>query len=165
MRTTFLLLGLAVLSLAACVKPPEYPIEPELTFLGLSRDSMVQGATLEDSILVRLGFTDGDGDITPDAESTEPNVFVVNRRTNETVSSFKLDPIDEPGAENGISGDLTLVVFTTCCDYPDFVLEFPCTPSEAYPVDTLELEAFLIDRAGNESNRVALAPVFLICNR
>ncbi len=163
--TSITAFGLFLLGATGCLKAPEYPLEPVITFEALSRDSMVQGSLLEDSITVLLSFTDGDGDISLDGSSTESNVFLENRKTGETVSSFKLDPIPEMGAENGISGDLSLRVFTTCCDYPPFVLEFPCQPSMSYPVDTLLLEAYMIDRAGNESNRVDLPPVILICDR
>lgn len=157
--------GMLVLGAVGCLSAPEYPIEPVVTFERLSRDSMIQGSLLEDSISVILSFTDGDGDISLLESDTISNVFLENRKTGETVSSFKLDPIPEQGAENGISGDLRLRVYTTCCDYPPFVLEFPCQPSMSYPVDTLLLEAYIIDRAGNESNRVDLPPVYLICDR
>lgn len=160
--TAFVLL---VLGTVGCLKAPEYPIEPVVTFERLSRDSMIQGSLLQDSISVFLSFTDGDGDITLLESDTISNVFLENRKTGETVGSFKLDPIPEVGAENGISGDLQLRVYTTCCDYPPFVLEFPCQPSASYPIDTLLLEAYMVDRAGNESNRVDLPPVFLICDR
>jgi len=157
--------GMLVFGALGCLKAPDYPVEPVVTFERLSRDSMVQGSLLEDSISVFLSFTDGDGDITLLENDTFSNVFLENRKTGETVGAFKLDPIPEIGAENGISGDLLLRVYTTCCDYPPFVLEFPCQPSASYPIDTLLLEAYMIDRAGNESNRVDLPPVFLICDR
>lgn len=158
--------ALAVLaSLASCLRPPEYPLEPVLTFEGISRDSMLQGVGTEDSISVFLSFTDGDGDINPSNAVEMPNVILVNRRSLDTVTTFQLDPIPEEGAENGISGDLRLRVYTTCCDYPPSVPEFPCEPSNNFPVDTLLLEAYMVDRAGNESNRVDVAPIYLICNR
>ena len=155
----------AWLLLQGCLQPPEYPIGPELVFLGLSRDTMIQGATLQDSISVFFSFTDGDGDIAFPASDTTPSVFISNRRTGEVITAVKLDPIDENGIENGISGELRVLMYTTCCDYPPFVLEFPCTPSQSYPIDTLLLEAYMRDRAGNESERVELSPVYLICNR
>lgn len=160
--------GLTLLSLTAmtaCLQPPDYPLEPVLTFEGISRDSMIQGAGTNDSIAVLLSFTDGDGDIAPTDDDADPNVFLVNRRTGEEQSRFVLNPIPEEGAENGISGSLQLRVYTTCCDYPDFVTALLCSPSDQYPVDTLSLEAYLVDRAGNESNRVDLPPVYLICDR
>jgi hypothetical protein len=162
--TSIAAFGMFLLGASGCLQPPDFPLEPVVTFESLSRDSMIQGSLLEDSITVTLSFTDGDGDIALLENDTFSNVFLENRRTGETVGSFKIDPIPEMGAENGISGDIALRVFTTCCDYPPFVLEFPCQPSRAFPVDTLLLEAFIIDRAGNESNRVNLPPVFLICD-
>ena len=163
----FAALGLAALatSLAACLEEPEYPDTPFLRFEGLSRDTMVQGALLQDSTTVVLYFEDGDGDISfPDGDTTR-SVFLTNVRTNERLASFNIDPIEENGLENGISGEFQLRVYTTCCDYPPFVAAFPCEVSDEYPIDTLLLEAHLIDRAGNESNRVPIAPIYLQCDR
>jgi len=126
---------------------------------------MIQGATTEDSTSLFFTFTDGDGDLTPLASDTVPNIFIINTETFEQVTTFQLDPIPEEGAENGISGELRLSVFTTCCDYPDFVSAFPCMPTNEYPVDTLNLEVYIVDRAGNESNRVQIQPIYLICDR
>lgn len=164
-RYTIVVAVAILFTLGACLQPPEYPIEPVLTFQGLSRDSMIQGAGQEDNISVFMSFTDGDGDIAPRATDTVPNIFLINTKTLEQVTTFKLDPIPEEGAENGISGEIRLRVFTTCCDYPDFVTAFPCTPTNEYPVDTLNIEAYMVDRAGNESNRVQFSPIYLICNR
>lgn len=153
------------LALGSCLSPPEYPVEPVLTFEGISKDTMVQDPLgVADTTVVVLSFTDGDGDLTFAAEDTIPNVFVINVETGEEVAQFKLDPIDEVGVENGISGELRLLVKTTCCDYPVFVNAVPCQPSNEYPIDTLLTEAYVVDRAGNESNRVQIAPIYLRCD-
>ena len=158
------LAALLALTLAGCLQPPDYPVEPVLTFEGLSRDTMLQGFSDRDSIRVFLSFTDGDGDITPEAGSTVPNFYLENLETGQVVNNFLTDPIPEEGVSNGISGEISLRVFTTCCEYPNDI-ELPCTPSTRFPVDTLLLEAYLIDRAGNESNRVPLSPIYLLCDR
>ena len=147
-----------------CLRPPDYPIVPQVTFLGLSRDTMRQGALLEDSVTVVLEFTDGDGDISTIGDDTTAGVFLRNIRTGETVSSFRLDEIDQTGIENGIRGEIRLRVYTTCCDYPPEVGQFPCEPSRSFPVDVLQLEAYLVDQAGHESNRAMVAPIYLRCD-
>ncbi len=159
------MLGLVAAVAVGCLQPPDYPVEPVLTFEGLTRDSLIQGASTEDSTTVFLSFTDGDGDIAPAATDSVPNIYLINTRTGDEVTTFQLDPIPEEGADNGISGELALRVFTTCCDYPDFVNAFPCQPTNEYPVDTLFLEAYMVDRAGHESNRVTFSPIYLLCDR
>lgn len=158
-------LSLALASLSACLSEPEYPVEPEVKFVGLSRDTMTQGALLQDSITVVISFTDGDGDIVFPAGDTTPSVFLVNRKTREQVASFKLDPIEEKGLSNGVNGELRLRVYTTCCDYPDNINALPCEISREFPVDVLLLEAYMVDRAGNQSNSAEVAPIFLRCDR
>ncbi len=156
-----------VLTFGACLQPPDYPDEPVLTFAGLTRDSMVQGAVSQDSISVVLSFTDGDGDIGFGDTAQNGNLFIENRKTGDQVANFKIDEIPDNGLKNGISGEIRLRLYTTCCDYPSSIQNapLPCTPFAGYPVDTLLLEAYLIDRAGNESNRVDIAPVYLLCDR
>lgn len=156
----------AALALAAvgCLEPPEYPDEPEIEFVGLTRDTMDQGALLQDSTTIVISFTDGDGDITFPRDDSTASIFVTNIETGEEIATFNVDPIDEIGVENGISGEFQLRVYTTCCDYPDFVNAFPCEPTNEYPVDTLLLETYIVDRAGNESNRAQIAPIYLRCD-
>lgn len=158
---------LAGLSLTACIEPPDYSLVPDITSVSISRDSMVQGAVNEDSITVTVAFTDGDGDIGGGEDTAGPNVFLVNTRNGLTVASFKLDEIPDRGLENGISGRLALRVYTTCCDYPEDIpnAPLPCTPFADYPVDTLLMEAYIVDRAGQESDRENLPPVYLLCDQ
>ena len=152
-------------AIVGCLEPPEYPLEPVLTFEGLTRDTMDQGALLQDSTTLVISFTDGDGDIAFPEDDTTASVFLTNIRTGARLSRFKIDPIEEAGLENGISGEFRLRVFTTCCEYPPNIAAFRCEPSREYPIDTLLLEAHIVDRAGNESNRVAVAPIYLRCDR
>ena len=160
-----LMLAASAAAVSACLEEPEYSTTPFIRFEGLTRDTMVQGALLQDSTTVFLYFEDGDGDIAFPEGDTTRSVFLTNIRTDERLASFNIDPIEENGLENGISGEFQLRVFTTCCDYPPSVAAFPCEPSDVYPVDTLLLEAHIVDRAGNESNRVAIAPIYLQCDR
>ena len=161
-------LALAVFAaaLGSCLSPPDFPNTPKVTFIGLSRDTMVQGSLLQDSLTVVIGFEDGDGDIAADGgDSDTATVFLNNIKTGDIVAEYKIDPIDDNGLENGISGEFRLRMYTTCCDYPLFVNALPCELSDEYPIDTLLLEAYIVDRAGNESNRAAVAPIYLQCDR
>ena len=158
--------ALSLLALASCLRPPDYPIEPVVEFVGLTRDTMIQGSINEDSISIVISFTDGDGDIAFPADDTTISVILTNIETGVRATGYKVDPIDEAGVENGIRGEFRLTFNTTCCDYPPYVTDaFPCEPSRQYPLDTLLLEAHIVDRAGNESNRAPIAPIYLRCDR
>ena len=151
---------------SACLKPPDYPVEPVVEFLGLSKDTLIQGLDpTTDETFVVLGFTDGDGDIAFGAEDSTTSVFIENIETGVIKDQLNVDPIDETGIENGISGQFLIRVATTCCIYPENIVAFPCDVSTEYPIDTLYYEAYMRDRAGNESNRVALPPIYLQCDR
>ena len=157
-----------LLSGVGCLQEPDYPDEPEIEFLGLTRDTLDQGAIAVGEAgftTVVIGFTDGDGDIAFAADDSTRSVILTNVETGVEHAGFKIDPIDETGVENGISGEFRLRVPTTCCDYPPFVNAFPCERSTEYPIDTLLLEAYIVDRAGNESNRAPIAPIYLRCDR
>ena len=74
---------------------------------------------------------------------------------------FKIPFIGEQGVGKGISGEISIVLPTTCCTYPNGVP--PCQPSELFPRDTLTYDLYIIDRAGNESNRITTEPIYLRC--
>ena len=155
-----LLLLIAIICLFSCIKPPEYPIEPVLTFEGMSTDSMAQGNLNNDSVVIFLSLTDGDGDIGSDDGAAD--VIVTDLRDNFPGNQFRLPKVDETGANNGISGDLYLTVYTTCCIFPNG--QPPCTPSDEFPVDEIQYKIYIVDQAGNKSNEVTTPPITLICN-
>lgn len=163
MKINFLLFGFIILTIAACVRPPDYPIEPQIKFTSLSKNTMRQGQLgTEDSLFVTFSFTDGDGDLgTADSNKDTSkilNIFLTDKRDNKPAERFRIPYIPEQGAGNGISGDIRLLLFTTCCN----VLP-PCEASTTKPIDTLVYEIYIKDRAGHESNRIQTAPIYLQC--
>ena len=153
---------LFVLLAIACSKPPEYPVEPEIEFLRLDRDTFSQGTGLQDSIWVTLGFTDGDGDIGYE-EGGPVNLFLTDLRKNVAADNFRIPFIPELGANNGLQGEIQFKLFQTCCIFPGGI-PLPCEPSTEFPFDTVQYEIYMIDRAGNESNRVTTAPILIRCD-
>jgi hypothetical protein len=163
------LLVLPLLIVSGCIQPPDYPIEPEIEFISLSKTTLISGKDNEDETLLTIAFTDGDGDIgnfKPDGTS-ELDMFLIDSRTGDFDEKFSIPFVPELGASNGISGEVYARIFTTCCIYPDFVTDAPtgCDPSEQYPVDTLIYEIYIMDRAGNESNHVFSDPIYILCNQ
>ena len=143
-----------------CISPPDYPIEPQIEFLGLSKNTMRQGVLgIEDSLFLTFSFTDGDGDLGNLGQAKDSvNIFLTDKRTNQPSERFRIPYVPEQGAGNGISGDMRLLLFTTCCN----VLP-PCEASTTKPIDTLVYEIYIKDRAGHESNRILTAPIYFQC--
>ena len=152
-----------------CVQPPEYPLEPVIEFMSLSQNTLPQGKDGDTYVTITVGFTDGDGDIGHFGEDSQTQIndlFVKDLRTDEISQQFIIWFVPEQGTSNGISGEISFDVPTTCCIFPDYVTDavLPCDPSLEYPVDTLVYEVYIQDRAGNESNRILTDPIFLQCS-
>jgi hypothetical protein len=161
--TTFIL-GLSVLSFQACVNPPDYPTEPVLTFKNFSKNGMKQNPSKgADYIDVVLGFTDGDGDLGNVEDGAKEDVFVFDTRDQVVSDNFKVPYVAPQGTGNGINGEMTLRVYTTCCKYPDGSL--PCFPSATYKTDTLRYKVWIFDRAGHKSNELELPAIYLDCTK
>ena len=160
MQIKILLFSTLVVAFAACISPPDYPIQPEIKFLGLSKNVMRQGLLgIEDSLFLSFSFTDGDGDLGNLGQGKDSvNIFLTDKRTNQPSERFRIPYVPEQGAGNGISGDIRLLLFTTCCN----VLP-PCEASTTKPIDTLIYEISIKDRAGHESNKILTAPIYLQC--
>jgi hypothetical protein len=155
------LLGLLAVSGWQCLDTPNYPVEPQIEFVALSRDTMDQGVFEEDSIFVVFSFQDGDGDIGRDAQSGGNNVFFIDRRTNTLDNTYGIPEIPEEGAANGVEGEVRILLYSTCCIYPDGA--DPCTVNPAFPLDTVSYDIYMTDRAGHRSNTIATPPIILRC--
>ncbi len=155
------------LLLAGCTNPPEYPIEPQIEYLSMSKSVMLQGQGTEDTTYITFAFTDGDGDLGHFQEgggNETLDIFLTDLRTGAQAESFILPFVPELGAGNGISGEITVRMLTTCCIYPPWVTDaLPCESSQQYPVDTLQYEIYIVDRAGHESNRIRTDFIYLQC--
>jgi hypothetical protein len=151
-----------MVSFSACVKKPEFPIEPFLEYKGMSKNTMNQGFLNSDSLTIFLYFTDGDGDIGFEDTDTLQNLFIIDSRTGNIAESIKIPRIESGGIGKGISADMELQIYTTCCLFPGNIP--PCSVVEAYPRDSLKYRIHLIDRAGNVSNAVETDYIYLNCN-
>ena len=148
-----------------CAKPPDYPVEPVIEYLSVSSNIANQnsGTITGDTIIATISFTDGDGDIGNDNDETTIVITDLRDNTPEE-SAVKLPKVPEPGANNGISGEIIFRLLPTCCLYPPEFEQALCTPStSSFKVDTLRYEVYIIDRAGNESNKIMLEPIYVQC--
>jgi hypothetical protein len=149
--------------LPACVQPPDYPDEPVIAFLRLSKPSMLQSTLGNDSIVVTFGFTDGDGDL--GFRDNSESIFIVDGRDSFIKPSYRIPYIEQQGAGNGISGEISIVIPTTCCIYPPSTGIPPCETGALAPqvFDTVFYLISIQDRAGNRSNTIQTAPIGLRC--
>ena len=155
----------AVVLFQFCVQPPDYPKEPVIQYIGLSKSTMQQGTGYQDSLFVTFSFTDGDGDLGyPESEST-PSVFFRDSRDSFFKPPIQLPYVDPQGAGNGISGEITVKLPTICCIFttPEGI-KLAC---EDVP-NTMQYDTFyyfikIKDRAGHESNEIKTAAIRLKC--
>lgn len=157
----FFFLGI-ISGIVACVADPGFPDEPVIEYINMSKNQMVQSDLSLDSLLLRFSFTDGDGDIGDDQRSFEQNVIVTDNRTGNLYDGFKLPTIPTQGASKGISGEVTLRIFTTCCLFPNNIP--PCEAPEEFPTDTLTLSIQMIDRGDNVSNIITTEQIIILCD-
>ena len=157
-------LFLAIAMIIACTKPPDYSNTPEIEFVSFSKTILDQGPGFEDTTYLTISFTDGDGDIGGDTFNT---IFFVDTRINNDFLKYAAPSIPEQGTGNGISGEMTIQMFTSCCIHPDpnFASLGCNAPFESTGVffDTLIYEVYIRDRAGNKSNTILTEPLILKC--
>jgi hypothetical protein len=162
MYRIFLLLSLFVW-VTSCVTPPDYPEEPTLSFVGFSKNGMRQGVFAEDSVIMTLSFTDGNGDFGTPGTGIDKNIFITDKRTGEIFREFKAPFVPVEGTANGISGTISVKLYTTCCIFPVSTGIPPCETPAAFPSNELVLDVYIKDRAGNVSNLITTPAITLQC--
>ena len=151
-----------IVSFWACAEAPDYSEIPEIEYEGLSKKLMRQGDQFTDSLYIYFSFKDGDGDIGYADSDPRKDIVVIDTRTQVEQERFKMPMVPEQGTGNGISGEVTVRIYSTCCLFPAGIP--PCSAPPSFPTDTMAYEIYILDRAGHESNRIRTDPVVLECN-
>lgn len=147
-----------------CVEPPDYPIEPVIEFISFSKNTLRQTPLGADSVIINIGFTDGDGDL--GFQNTEPSIFIIDGRDSFSKPSYRIPYIDQQGAGNGISGEISILLPTTCCIYTDPLTGFKLSCENVpVPFDSVFYYIQIRDRAGHYSNQIATPKLRLICRQ
>ncbi len=146
-----------------CTISPDFSIVPELSYVGISKDTMVQSSVLGDSLLLFFDFKDGDGDIGIAEDQIGFDLTITDNRTGNIYDRYKTPFVPEQGAANGIEGSVQLTLFTTCCVFEGTNIP-ACNAPENLPTDTLTLDIQLTDRAGNMSNVITTEMIILVCD-
>lgn len=162
-KEAIVLLAIGVAAFAGCIKPPSYPNEPVIEYVGVNKNTVTQGNAIRDTLAVRFSFTDGDGDISFPGDSLD--LYFRDNRTNFT-DSMRLPFIPQESVNNGISGEVTVLIPNTfsiiCCIPPNGAP--PCTPNIQFPTDTFYYFIQMRDRAGNISNEIQTDSIVILCN-
>ncbi len=156
---------MVIIALTGCIQSNDYSDIPHLEFQGFSKTTMIQGSNQQDSTIMNLFFTDGDGDFGSQSNSNEANIFIKDLRTNEIFRTYKAPIVPTGGAAKGISGTIKVKIYTTCCFYAPSSGIPPCEPTDIFPTNVLPLEVYIVDRSGNVSNTVRTTDILLECNR
>lgn len=158
-RILFLAITISLL-IYGCVEPPDYPVEPVIEYISITKTEVIAQTTPPDanrnvdSFYITFGFTDGDGDLGIEDGSTEQNVLVSDPRTGTVEERYQILKKDIPtgGIANGISGEITIKIPNTFC--------FRGSASR----DTTHLTIQVFDRARNYSNIIRTPDIILICD-
>ncbi len=151
----------AFFMLFSCANPPDYPLEPVIAYKSISTNTINQSAIRADSALITISFTDGDGDLGREGMDSV-DIFIVDNRIDFLQPGFVIPFIGQQGVGKGISGEISFVAPPNCCIYENGLP--PCQASTEFPIDTVTYDIYIMDRAGNESNRVTTEPIYIRCN-
>lgn len=149
---------------SSCVNAPDYSDVPEIEFISFSNRQMDQAPLNSDTTILSIKFTDGDGDIGFNMDTPGENIFIVDNRTNEFYDRFRAPAIPPQGANNGVSGEINMVLLNTCCVFPPQDSIPNCESPAQYPTNELTFTVYIQDRAGNKSNEIVTPPITLTCN-
>lgn len=157
-----------LIAMAACKKKVEYPIEPKITFDGLSY-LMNADSTLTGEVILTIGYTDGDGDLgLDDADTLYPfgpndphyynliidylkwdgNDFVETPLLNWNQQTQSFDTISFNARFKRLVFNDEEASISGVIDYTMMVFN-PLSPN-----DTIKFRAHILDRALHESNTI-----------
>lgn len=167
MRKLFPFATIALFALLQyCVQPPDYPKEPVIGYIGLSKNLLQQGEGYQDSLFVTFSFTDGDGDLGYPESDPTASVFIRDSRDSFPKPALQLPYVEPQGSGNGISGEITVKLPTTCCIFttPEGIkLACEDVPT-TFVFDTFYYYIKIRDRAGHESNEIKTEAIMLRCH-
>lgn len=148
-----LLILLAMTVLASCQEKVEYPVEPSITYEGITY-LMGADSTPTGEVVLSIGYTDGDGDLgLDDADTIYPfgpndphyyNLIVDYLRWDGT--QFVTDTINFNARFKRLVFNDEVKAISGTIDFTMMLLN-PFAPD-----DTVKLRAHILDRALHESN-------------
>ena len=155
-KNIVILCALLAVGVLACLKAPNYPVQPVLKFNSLSGNKVHSCSNVNDTIYMYLGFTSGSGQIGSD---TAGNLILIDKRQKSAQPDTNRIPfVPVQGASNGISGEIRLALYAR-----DLICLPGCNDPFNHDVDTLVYDIYIRDRAGRQSNTVQSDPIYIKC--
>lgn len=159
MAKIMLLIYLAIF-LVACSTEEQADVIPSISLKQISKTSMIQGDLNQDSLWLIINFEDGDGDLGFGSLDSKQDLFLTDLRTGNLHDAYKLP--DLPPSNGSLQkGTISLLVYTSCCLFPNNIP--PCSAPPQFPRDSLRLELYLLDRNFNKSNVLLIEEIMLNC--
>ena len=168
-----LVFGLLLTFIAACVSEPDYPNEPVIEYLSLSKLNIAPGSnSFTDSLTVFFKFTDGDGNL---GGGNEDNSICTDNCTfngdsacyNDPVWEFfaidlrdscyqylTLPDVEPSGNIKAISGQFEVTLNVGC----------KCLVQGCPPTEYTAFDIVIRDRANNYSNVIRTDSITITCN-
>jgi len=144
----------SALGVAACNKDEELSPVPSILLQALEPREVK--AASQDTVFLQFRFTDGDGDLGVDRTTGRYDIYLKDRRNDDTLFYTLPDIPDETrdAVTGALKGTATVLIQTA------FLL--PRDSLHAVTGDTLSYEFWIEDRAGNQSNKVITPEIFLL---
>lgn len=173
MKKTLVYIIFAFFALAACQKKLEYPIEPNITYQGLSY-VMNADSTLTGEVVIGISYTDGDGDLgLDDADTLYPfgphdphyyNMIIDYMKWNG--SQFVETPLLNWNQQTltfdtvSFNARFKRLVFTDEATSISGTIDYKMQVfNPLSPNDIIKFKIHIIDRALHESNTIETDPI------
>ncbi len=155
MLRLFVVLIVSVLFYFSCSEDNNINSAPEITYMGMNKDVLVQGNLgVEDTLVVQFGFTDLDGDLS----GVSNNVQVIDNRNGEVHVVNRIP--DLPQTDIGNVGTVILNIPTLCCFFDD---GSPACSNPEGATNTMTFGIRVFDQAGNMSNTINTDDLLIQC--
>jgi hypothetical protein len=162
---------LIIITICACNQKPNFPIEPSITFAGISKTRVLDKLTSErtrkdvfkDSVSISINFRDGDGDLGVNqnqiTELTEKGKYnYIVRRFLKLKGKFVL--FDSSPNNSGNFAVLKKGIKKGPIEGTiNYFIEF--LPLKSLKSDTLRFEIQIMDQANNQSNIITTDSVLV----
>jgi hypothetical protein len=154
---------LAILALSACKEEAKFPVEPYIEFVSFTK--IQNAAGIDEKGVLKLYFTDGDGDIGLSHKDTESpfdtssmyyyNFFISYFEKQKGIfkeiilpmtNNSRIPVINPSGKNRSVEGEIEMEIFIN-------------NPFSTY--DTIRFECFIVDRALNHSNSVTTPDIII----
>jgi hypothetical protein len=117
-----------------------YEVTPEITFVSISPGSV---NAYSDEVVIRIAYTDGDGDLGENVSGVE-NAFITDTRSNLTYG-LRIRQLGPDNEELIIKGEIDLII--------------PGLGISGTSTETATFSVYIKDRAGNQSNVITTSAI------